>query len=86
MIRKLFASLALAAVLVAGCTMIPKYTRPAAPIPADWPRGPAYKETSTTQAGLSAADLQWREFFTDAHLQKSSRRPCKTTGICGWRP
>ena len=50
--------------------MIPKYTRPEAPIPADWPSGPAYKETPSTQGAPAAADLQWREFFTDERLQK----------------
>jgi len=50
--------------------MIPKYTRPAAPIPADWPSGPAYKENTTTSAAPEAPYLQWREFFTDAKLQE----------------
>ena len=50
--------------------MIPKYTRPEAPIPAAWPSGPAYKETPATQGAPVAADLQWREFFADERLQK----------------
>ena len=50
-----------------GCTMIPKYTRPEAPVPAGWPSGPAYKET--LQAAPAATDLTWREFFTDERLQ-----------------
>ena len=47
MTRKLL----LAAVLIClgGCTMIPKYTRPEAPVPAAWPSGPAYKETAATE-------------------------------------
>jgi outer membrane protein, multidrug efflux system len=62
--------LVFAAVLFAGCTMIPEYTRPEAPVPADWPSGPAYKETPSTQGTSLSADLQWREFFTDERLQK----------------
>lgn len=58
-----------AAFLFAGCTMIPEYTRPAAPVPADWPSGLAYKETPSTQGAALAADLQWREFFPDERLQ-----------------
>jgi outer membrane protein, multidrug efflux system len=69
MIRKLFLFLALTAFLLTGCTMIPKYTRPAAPIPPDWPSGPAYKETPAPQSSPVAADLQWRQFFADARLQ-----------------
>jgi hypothetical protein len=58
--------MAISAVLVTGCTMIPKYTRPDAPVPAAWPSGPAYKETPSTQAASAAGDLQWRQLFTDA--------------------
>jgi outer membrane protein, multidrug efflux system len=67
MIGKLFSFLAITAVLLTGCTMIPKYTRPEAPIPAGWPSGAAYKETLSTQG--AAADLNWREFFVDERLQ-----------------
>ncbi len=70
MIRKLFSFLALAALLVSGCTMIPKYSRPAAPVPADWPSGPAYQETPATKGAPAAADLPWRQFFTDSRLQQ----------------
>ncbi len=50
--------------------MIPNYTRPEAPIPSDWPSGPAYKETSSTPGAPLAADLHWREFFTDDRLRE----------------
>ncbi len=62
--------LVFAAVLFTGCTMIPEYTRPEAPVPADWPSGPAYKATPSTPGASLAADLQWREFFADERLQK----------------
>jgi outer membrane protein, multidrug efflux system len=67
MIIRLFSGLALAAVLFTGCTMIPKYTRPEAPVPADWPRGPAYEKTREKTS--AAPDLPWRQFFTDERLQ-----------------
>jgi len=70
MIRKLCSSLAISAVLLSGCTMAPKYTRPEGPVPAAWPSGPAYKEPPPTQAGQVTADLQWRQFFTDDRLQQ----------------
>ena len=54
--------------LLTGCTLIPKYNRPQAPVPATWPEGPAYKNS---QRGAPAAvELKWREFFTDERLQK----------------
>jgi outer membrane protein, multidrug efflux system len=52
-----------------GCTMAPKYTQPAAPVPADWPSGPAYAPVQATNAPL-APDLDWREFFTDEKLRQ----------------
>ena len=49
--------------------MTPKYTRPEAPVPADWPSGPAYKDTASPPGAPMAADLEWREFFTDQQLR-----------------
>jgi multidrug efflux system outer membrane protein len=50
-----------------GCTLAPKYTRPASPVPADWPSGAAYNEAKTA---APVPELKWREFFTDERLQK----------------
>ena len=57
------------AIVPAGCTMAPKYARPAAPVPAEWPSGPAYAQVGTTNAP-AVPDLRWQEFFTDAKLQQ----------------
>ncbi|MEI7670881.1 MAG: efflux transporter outer membrane subunit, partial [Deltaproteobacteria bacterium] len=56
--------------LLGGCTMAPEYTRPAAPVPADWPNGVAYQEAKPAASGPTAEGLPWREFFTDERLQK----------------
>ena len=53
-----------------GCTLAPKYTRPKAPVPADWPTGAAYQETRSATNAPQAPDLRWREFFTDEKLQQ----------------
>lgn len=53
-----------------GCSLAPKYTRPAAPIPDKLPDGDAYR-TVQSEGALPAADLKWREFFTDLRLQKA---------------
>jgi len=56
--------------LLGGCTLAPEYTRPAAPVPADWPTGAAYQETKSAASAPTAEGLPWREFFTDERLQK----------------
>lgn len=56
-------ALALAwALAVAGCSFIPGYERPAAPVPAQWPQ--------KVGAGETAAVADWQTFFTDARLQE----------------
>jgi outer membrane protein, multidrug efflux system len=63
MISKLQAALAMAVLLV-GCTMIPRYQRPAPPVPAQYP-GPA-----GGTAGVVAADIAAHEVFRDARLNR----------------
>ncbi|MGA6994047.1 MAG: efflux transporter outer membrane subunit, partial [Candidatus Deferrimicrobiaceae bacterium] len=58
------------AVLLAGCSLAPNYARPEAPVPAEWPKGPAYRDAVTAPAAKAAADLAWREFFPDRKLQE----------------
>ena len=54
-----------------GCTtMAPKYSQPAAPVPAAWPIGAAYKAETGSSAGKAAADIPWQEFFVDGQLRK----------------
>ena len=56
-------------IFMAGCTMIPKYTRPEAPIPAVWP-GHSVPNAATGNATNQAADIHWRDFYVDDKLQK----------------
>jgi multidrug efflux system outer membrane protein len=59
-----FLTILAASLALAGCaSMAPTYERPAAPVATQWP----VPQGSATQA--KAADLGWREFFTDARLQ-----------------
>ncbi|UFS70187.1 AdeC/AdeK/OprM family multidrug efflux complex outer membrane factor [Geomonas sp. RF6] len=54
-----------------GCsTLAPKYKQPAAPVPAAWPTGGAYKNTAGTAGDQAAADIAWKDFFTDDRLRK----------------
>lgn len=61
-----------AAVLLSGCSMIPTYERPPAPVAADWPAVAATKGVAAVQPenAMAAADLEWQSFFSDAALKK----------------
>ena len=50
---------------VGGCSLTPTYERPAAPVPASYPDA-----GTSTQHGQALADIGWRSFFNDAHLQQ----------------
>ena len=54
-----------AALALAACTMIPKYQRPAPPVPPAWPEGAAPAEAAP---GAVAAETRWEDFFTDKRL------------------
>lgn len=56
--------------LVAGCTLAPEYQRPAAPVPASWPRGAAYTDAQSPSEMPVAQALKWQDFFTDEHLKE----------------
>jgi multidrug efflux system outer membrane protein len=64
---RLLLPLVVLALAQAGCTMAPKYARPAAPVPAAWPAGPAY---ATQLAILNPLPPDWQDFFTDANLRQ----------------
>jgi multidrug efflux system outer membrane protein len=71
MMRKRWFLSAAAAVALAGCaSMAPDYTRPAAPVPAAWPAGPAYTGGAAAPADRAAADVPWKEFYADERLQR----------------
>lgn len=64
------APLALAAALT-GCSMAPKYDRPAAPIDTAYPLGAAYVEpAAATPDDAITAEIGWRDFFRDPLLQQ----------------
>ena len=68
---RLFQRLALsAAVLLAGCSMIPAYERPDAPVAADWPALSTTAAAGTMGNGVAAADVDWQGFFNDPQLRQ----------------
>ncbi len=58
---------ALSAAVLSGCSMIPTYQRPAAPVAAQFPALPGLDVASTA---TPAADIQWQSFFADAKLKQ----------------
>ena len=65
--KNIFLPLLALGIAAAGCTLAPKYTRPKAPVPAEWPNGAAYaSQLSTNNYQLP----KWQEFFSDAKLQQ----------------
>ena len=61
-------SLAVTAFILSGCSLIPDYMQPAAPVAAQYPQGPAYSPTQS--ANVAAAEQGWRQFFKDQALQQ----------------
>jgi multidrug efflux system outer membrane protein len=68
-----------AAALLAGCSMIPTYERPAAPIATEYPALPASVAQSTVNSdsrtfvatpAVAAADIEWQTFFSDPKLKQ----------------
>ncbi|WP_053182647.1 AdeC/AdeK/OprM family multidrug efflux complex outer membrane factor [Pseudomonas thivervalensis] len=61
-------SLTIAAVVLSGCSLIPDYQRPEAPVAAQYPQGPAYEAANAP--GQAAAEQGWKQFFHDPALQQ----------------
>ncbi|MDD2680243.1 MAG: efflux transporter outer membrane subunit [Candidatus Omnitrophica bacterium] len=57
-------------IALSGCTMAPKYNRPVAPIPGNWPSGDAYLKPQPAESVPDVTQLRWREFFTDPKLRR----------------
>ncbi len=54
----------MAATTLAGCTLAPRYDRPALPVGAAWPT-----PTPGATSAVSGADIAWRDVFLDPRLQ-----------------
>ena len=53
------------AALLGGCSMMPVYQRPAAPVAAAWP---AVNGAAVVTSARPAADIEWQSFFSDDRL------------------
>jgi multidrug efflux system outer membrane protein len=62
-------ALAVSASLLSGCSLIPDYLRPAAPIEQQWPEGAA-QEAINAQQQAASQPLSWQAFFLDPALRQ----------------
>lgn len=53
--------------VLSGCSMIPAYERPAAPVAAQFP---GEQGSADASPAVPAADIQWQDFFADAKLKQ----------------
>ena len=53
-------------VVLTGCSLVPKYERPAAPIASDWPATAG----AQPEGLIAAADLPWQQFVQDEQLRQ----------------
>ena len=58
----------MAAALLVGCSMAPKYERPDSPVEAEFPQGEAYRQD--VSGAPRVEDLTWRQFFGDRKLTR----------------
>ena len=56
----------LVGLVLSGCSLVPKYERPAAPVAEQWPASAG----ATATSGTAAADIAWQAFVTDPQLRE----------------
>lgn len=59
-----------AAVLLAGCSMIPTYERPVAPVATSFPAYASSGNAAQAEGALPAGSIAWQDFFSDAQLKR----------------
>ncbi len=65
-----FVFLLTASLMLSGCAMIPKYSKPETTVPSEWPSGEAYLAIVNSDTAADITHLKWRDFFKDEKLQK----------------
>ncbi len=59
-----------AALFLSGCSLMPAYERPAAPVPAQWPASAGAADQAAAAATAADALPDWQGFFGDATLRQ----------------
>jgi multidrug efflux system outer membrane protein len=56
--------------LLGGCSLAPKYTKPEPPVTPDWPTGAAYGDRTSASATPRGVLDDWRVFFSSDQMRK----------------
>ncbi len=56
--------------MLAGCSFIPRYERPAVPVASAYPEAPVPASAQSHPGAIPAAELAWKDFFVDERLQR----------------
>ena len=67
--RPVCVAVALAAAALAGCSLTPKYERPAAPVAAHWPASAAHGQAATAATAQAVPVALWQDFVHDERLR-----------------
>lgn len=67
--NKFYLAILASSTMLVGCTMMPEYLRPAAPVESEWPQGQAYLNLSSENRA-SIRQVTWQEFFKSPEMQK----------------
>lgn len=67
--RPVCVAVALAAAALAGCSLTPKYERPAAPVAAHWPASAAHGQAATAATAQAVPVAPWQDFVHDERLR-----------------
>ncbi|WP_159420925.1 TolC family protein, partial [Pseudomonas syringae group genomosp. 3] len=66
--KKSIVGIAITTAILSGCSLIPDYKRPDAPVSEQYPQGTAY--STVTAADQAASEQGWDEFFQDPALKQ----------------
>ena len=67
--RPVCVAVALAAAALAGCSLTPKYERPAAPVAAHWPASAVHGQAATAATAQAVPVAPWQDFVHDERLR-----------------
>lgn len=59
-----------ASALLAGCSLMPAYERPSAPVASQWPASAAVSATGDTAGAQGVPALTWQDYFNDPTLRQ----------------
>lgn len=70
MINKPLINLIVLSTLLTGCSLMPEFMRPKAPVADSWPTTIQGQQSAQSLDAIQAADIGWREFFVDEKLRQ----------------